>query len=226
MKAILLPVKDPFKAKQRLAILLSSEERSQLAWAMLKDVSRAVAASKSADRMVAVAHDPSVIRYLLGQGWEVVTERQQISESHSVEQASSWLGQQGATAVLRLPGDIPLLQAGDVDLLLSTGVASRSALLVPSRDGLGTNALLRTPPDAFPSRFGGNSFVLHREEARRAGVSLRVIQNPRIALDLDELSDLVHFWGQGQGTFTRELMGKLDLMERLLEQSKKTNATT
>jgi 2-phospho-L-lactate/phosphoenolpyruvate guanylyltransferase len=207
-------------------MLLSPGERRELVWAMLRDVSRALAASRAAERIVLVAHDPSVISYALGQGWDVLREREQLSESHSVDRASSWLGQQGATAVLRLPGDIPLLQAGDVDLLLSTGVASRSALLVPSRDGLGTNALLRTPPNAFPSRFGRNSFVLHQKEARRAGVSLRVIQNPRIALDLDELSDLVHFWGQGQGTFTRDLMGKLDLMERLLEQSKKTNATT
>jgi 2-phospho-L-lactate guanylyltransferase len=226
VKAILLPIKDPFNAKQRLATFLPSEERIQLVWAMLEDVSRAVAASKSADRIVAVAHDPMVIRYALSQGWEVLTEAQQISESHSVDQASSCLGQQGATAVLRLPGDIPLVQAGDVDLLLSSAGDSWSALLVPSRDGLGTNALLRTPPDAFPSRFGRNSFQLHRDEARRAGVPLKVIQNPRVALDLDEFSDLAYFWEHGQGTFTREVIDQLDLMGRFSEQSHRTNAIT
>jgi 2-phospho-L-lactate/phosphoenolpyruvate guanylyltransferase len=226
VKVILLPIKDPFNAKQRLATVLSSGERTQLVWAMLEDVGRAVAASKSADRIVAVAHDPTVIRFALSRGWEVITEGQQISESHSVDHASYYLGQQGATAVLRLPGDIPLVEAVDIDLLLSAVADSRCALLVPSRDGSGTNALLRTPPDAFPSRFGRNSFQLHHREARRAGVPLKVIQNPRVARDLDEFSDLADFWEHGRGTFTREVMDKLDLMGRFLEQSQRTNVIT
>jgi 2-phospho-L-lactate/phosphoenolpyruvate guanylyltransferase len=226
VKAILLPIKDPANAKQRLAAFLSIEERIQLVWAMLEDVSRAVAASELVDRVVAVAHDPVVIRYALSKGWEVVPEGQQISESHSVDEASSCLGQQGVTAVLRLPGDIPLLQVGDVDLLLSAAITFNHAILVPSRDGLGTNALLRTPPIAFPSRFGRNSFQLHLEEARLAGVPLRVIESPRVALDLDEFSDLVYFWEHGRGTLTRELMAKLDLIGRFLEQSQRTNAIT
>jgi 2-phospho-L-lactate/phosphoenolpyruvate guanylyltransferase len=226
VKVILLPVKDPSHAKQRLATLLSPEERSQLAWTMLKDVSRALAASKAADRIVVVAHDPSVIQYALEQSWEVVREREQISESHSVDQASSWLQRQGATVVLRLPGDIPLLQAEDLDLLLKIELPSGSALLVPSRDGLGTNALLRTLPAAFPSRFGRNSFRLHQEEAQRAGVTMRVIENPRIALDLDEVSDLALFWEQGQETSTTQLIQKMGLVERLLQWEKKINATS
>ena len=33
-----------------------------------------------------------------------------------------------------------------------------------SLEGTGTNALLRTPPDLFPSRFGPNSLALHRAD--------------------------------------------------------------
>jgi 2-phospho-L-lactate guanylyltransferase len=62
---------------------------------------------------------------------------------------------------------------------------------VPSRDGTGTNALLRSPPTLFPSHFGPNSFALHSDEAERSRARVRIIRNPRIALDIDEPDDLV-----------------------------------
>jgi 2-phospho-L-lactate/phosphoenolpyruvate guanylyltransferase len=61
---------------------------------------------------------------------------------------------------------------------------------VPSRDGTGTNALLRSPPDLFPSHFGPGSFAKHLQEARRRSARFRIVKNPRIAVDIDELDDL------------------------------------
>ncbi len=43
-----------------------------------------------------------------------------------------------------------------------------SVVIVPSHDGTGTNALLRSPPDLFPSHFGPESFALHLKEAETA----------------------------------------------------------
>jgi len=63
-------------------------------------------------------------------------------------------------------------------------------ILVPSRDGTGTNAILRRPPDIFPSQFGPGSFARHLAAARAAGISWRILENPRIALDLDDPDDL------------------------------------
>lgn len=214
MRVVLLPVKDPSKAKQRLASVLSSEERIALTGAMLRDVGQALAGAKLPDRIVVVTSDPATIEQTLGRGWEVLPESQQISESQSVDWASSYLMTQGATVVLRLPGDIPLLRAEDVDSLLSIELTSRTALLVPSRDGTGTNALLRNPPDTFPSRFGPNSFQLHQQEAYRAGVAIKVIKNARIALDIDDVTDLATFWALDRETLTARaindrLAGKL-----------------
>jgi 2-phospho-L-lactate guanylyltransferase len=217
VRVVLVPVKAPSNAKQRLAAALSSEERIALIWAMLRDVGRALAGAKLVDRIVVVTNDPAVIQYTLEQSWEVLQEAKQISESHSVDWASSCLLKQGAAVVLRLPGDIPLLRAEDVDSLLSFELASRGALLVPSRDGSGTNALLRKPPDAFPSRFGPNSFRLHQQEASHAGVGVKVIQNPRIALDIDDTTDLAVFWAQDRQTSTARAIGDMHLAERFLK---------
>ena len=135
VKVILLPVKDPERAKQRLAGLLSPGERKDLAWAMLADVAAAVRGCRLADRIVVVARDPEVAGYAVENGWEVFREREQVSESRSVDWASKLLGGQGAKAVLRLPADIPLVQARDLDALLIRSPGGLQPCWSPRRTG-------------------------------------------------------------------------------------------
>ncbi len=213
MKVVLLPFKDPVHAKQRLAGHLTSKERQELAWAMFEDVTRAVRAAMVPDQVVVVTRGSPA--WLTEQSsWQVIEENQQISESHSVDHSSRLLKQRGASVVLRLPTDIPLLEPEDVDALLNLKLGARSAVIIPSRDGKGTNALLRTPPDAFPSRFGENSLALHQEEARRHGVELKILENPRIALDLDELSDLLRFMQLENETRTSQVLRRFDSLKQ------------
>ena len=213
MKVVLLPLKDPAHAKQRLAGHLTPKERQELAWAMLEDVTRAVGAAITPDQVVVVTRGYPA--WLAEQShWQVIEENQQISESHSVDHSSRLLQQRGASVVLRLPTDIPLLEPEDVDTLLNLKLGARSAVIIPSRDGKGTNALLRTPPDAFPSRFGENSLALHQEEARRHGVELKILENPRISLDLDEFSDLLRFMRLENETRTSQVLRRFDSLKQ------------
>jgi 2-phospho-L-lactate/phosphoenolpyruvate guanylyltransferase len=224
VKVVLIPVKDPAHAKQRLARHLSSRQRQDLVWAMLKDVTRSVCSATAPDRVVVVTCSKPVARHALDNGWDVVEEEEQVSESESVDFSSKLLQGQGASALLRLPADIPLLQADDVDSLFNFKLDPGSAILVPSRDETGTNALLRTPVDAFPSRFGENSLLHHQEEARRRGIRFKVVENPRIALDLDQLDDLLYFKKLGSETRTAEFLTRVDCVENVTEDLFKTNA--
>ena len=210
MTAILLPIKNLGAAKQRQGALLSQEERSRLAWAMLKDVTQALNESRAAERIFVVTGDPQVAEHARRQSWEIMEEERQVSESHSVDAASRLLLEKGVSSVLRLPGDIPLLKATDVDFLLERGIGNPGALIVPSRDGSGTNALLRSPPDVFPSYFGQGSFALHRAAAQRVGISLEVVENARLGFDLDTPADLLDFRQIGQGTRTWEIINELE----------------
>ena len=221
---VLLPVKDPERSKQRLAGLLSPGERTRLVWAMLEDVCAAVRGCRLADRVVVVARDPEVAAYAVGNGWEVFREIEQVSESRSVDWASRQLEEQSAAAVLRLPVDIPLVQARDLDALLDPAARGSAAVLVPSRDGLGTNALLRSPPLMFPSRFGADSLQKHLREARLRGVRVMVRKMPRLALDLDLASDLLRFLRLGTGTATHALLQGLSVGERLAEPKRGAHA--
>jgi 2-phospho-L-lactate guanylyltransferase len=217
MKVVLLPLKDPAQAKQRLACRLSTNERQQLAWAMLEDVAQALRQAREPDQVVVVSSCPPILSYAERNHWRVIPESHQISESHSVDHSCQLLLESGVKTVLRIPGDIPLLQGQDLDQLLSHEMQPPSAILVPSRDGTGTNALLRNPPDAFPSHFGHNSLILHQREARQQGVELKIIHNPRISFDLDELDDILSFRELDQDTHTSAALEKFDSLKGLSE---------
>ena len=190
MRALLLPIKDLRQAKQRLAPLLNPEERLALAQAMLADTIRAVRGVQLADKIFVVTNYNPAIQAAKENGWELLREEQQISESVSVDAASRRCAEFGVAALLRLPLDLPLVQASDIDELLAVQCAAPALVIVPSRDGTGTNAILRTPPALFPSHFGAGSFARHCDEAHNAGADIFICRNARLEMDVDDEADL------------------------------------
>jgi len=215
MKALLIPIKDPARAKTRLANLLSSEERRLLAWAMFEDVSRIVTDITLFDRIVLVSSYEPAIEHARRLSWDVLVEESQQSESASIDWASRILAERGFERVMRLPADIPLARAEDIDSLISIELTAPAALLVPSREGTGTNAIIRTPPDLFPSRFGPNSFTLHQEEAAQVGVECVIVENERIAFDVDDPSDVAFLLEHGQGTEALRVLHEMQITKRM-----------
>ncbi|MGH9865045.1 MAG: 2-phospho-L-lactate guanylyltransferase [Candidatus Acidiferrales bacterium] len=190
MNAILIPVKEFHEAKKRLAPHFPSADRAALAQAMCEDFFQVIAATRCVERVFVVSNEPAALSRARKLGWETIPEAQQISESNSVDAASQYCAAQGVKALLRLPIDIPLAETRDIEAIFEKLDASPAVVLVPSRDGSGTNALLRMPPELFPSHFGPNSFALHLAEAERCGARTCVLRNARLELDIDELEDL------------------------------------
>jgi 2-phospho-L-lactate/phosphoenolpyruvate guanylyltransferase len=107
-----------------------------------------------------------------------------------------------------------LMRAEDVDAVLAQvpdDAAAPYALLVPSHDELGTNALLLAPPDLIQLRFGHDSFTFHMGQVAAQGMPARFFENERIALDIDEPQDLERFlaYGYQGGESTRVAQGLL-----------------
>jgi 2-phospho-L-lactate/phosphoenolpyruvate guanylyltransferase len=190
LRGLLLPIKDLRNAKQRLSNVLSPEQRVALAQAMLADTIRAVQGVKNADNIFVVSNYEPALGIAARNGWEILREENQISESVSVDYASRICAERGIAALLRMPLDLPLVQAADIEELLAVPCSAPSVVLVPSRDGTGTNAILRTPPALFPSHFGPNSFQKHQREAEQAGARIIVRRNPRLEMDVDDEADL------------------------------------
>jgi 2-phospho-L-lactate guanylyltransferase len=166
--------------------------------------------------IVIVTNSARTAARLDGTGWRILWENDQTSESESVDTASRLLSAEGVEAVLRLPADLPLVQTEDIAGLLSQPIEAPGAILVPSWDKRGTNALLRTPPGVFPSRFGPDSFALHVREARAAGAHLQILESPRLALDLDDAADIARFLARPAPGETYQALSDLHIKERLV----------
>ena len=218
MRALLLPIKDLRQAKQRLASFLNAEERFGLAEAMLADTLRAVRGVRRAEKIFVVTNYGPAMETARQNGWDLLREDRQISESFSVDYASLQCAKRGITALLRLPLDVPLVQSGDIDQLLALECAAPALVIVPSRDGTGTNAILRTPPMLFPSHFGSGSFAKHCDEARRARAQVLVRHNTRLEMDVDDEADLRALVQQDlRGTETGAWLETSGLTARLLQ---------
>jgi 2-phospho-L-lactate guanylyltransferase len=221
MRALLLPIKDLRHAKQRLAVLLNSEERFALAQAMLADTIRAVRGVRRADKIFVVTNYGPAMQAAEENGWELLREKQQISESVSVDTASQQCADRGITSLLRLPLDVPLVQSGDIDELLAVECTAPALVIVPSRDGAGTNAILRTPPRLFPSYFGTGSFAKHCVEAQRANAQIVIRRNARLEMDVDDEADLRALTRQNlRGTETGAWLQRTGWLDRLQQECK------
>jgi 2-phospho-L-lactate/phosphoenolpyruvate guanylyltransferase len=190
MRALLLPIKDLRNAKKRLTGVLTPHERLGLAQAMLADTIHAVQGVRLAEKIFVVTNYEPAMRIAEENGWEILREERQISESDSVDAASRICEARGVQSLLRIPLDLPLLQSADIDELLALECQALALAIVPSRDGTGTNAILRTPPTLFSSHFGNGSFAKHLAEAQQVAARVIVLRNTRLEMDVDDESDL------------------------------------
>lgn len=190
-RAILIPVKRFDRAKTRLAGTLLGPERCELARALCADLFALVSRTPGVDQVFVVSGEPQALAWARERGWTALAEQRQSSERASVNAATRHCAARGIAALLRVPIDLPLAQPEDLAEIFAAAGTAPASVIVPSRDGTGTNALLRWPPDAFPAYFGPGSCRLHLEAALRAGVEPRVLRLPRLAWDVDEWSDLI-----------------------------------
>jgi len=142
------------------------------------------------DRIYLVSNYGPAVERAEAYGWETIRETEQQSESASVDAASRYCANHGVTALARVPIDLPLITAADIDSIFRAVPPAPSIVIVPSRSGTGTNTLLRTPPRLFPSHFGPNSFPKHLAEGAQCGAHCLVLRNERLELDIDDWDDL------------------------------------
>jgi 2-phospho-L-lactate guanylyltransferase len=193
MIAALLPVKSLSNAKQRLAGFLSAEQREILARTMFEEVLRTLCTVRGLDLIAVATSDPFVTRHARAAGVEVFEEREQLSHSHSADAAAQRAAALGSTAVIMLPIDVPLVTRLEIENLAEeagSAYGMPALIVVPSADGTGTNALVRTPPSVIRARFGPGSFRAHCGEAESAGITLKVMRPAGLLFDIDTPEDV------------------------------------
>jgi 2-phospho-L-lactate guanylyltransferase len=185
-----IPVKRFAAAKRRLAAGMADERREALVASMLEDVLEAIGEARGIERTIVVSDEPRAIEAARAAGAEVVPDPGEGGHSEAALAGVARAEAEGATCVVLLPGDCPLLDPRELDRLL-TGVPERYVAVVPDRHGAGTNALLLAPPGAIRPAFGEGSRARHVAAAREAGIPYAVEELASLALDLDTPADLV-----------------------------------
>ena len=186
---VVVPHRGLEAAKTRLASVLSPDERGDLAAHLLRRVLRTahqvvpdvVVISPSAD--LAILVEESSGRLLVQRGMGLNT---------GLDQAREEAMKEGVDTLLVLHGDLPELDAPDVEALLAAVPSGGrgDVAIAPDRRGTGTNGLALRPPNAISFRFGTDSFAAHRAAAESAGVRFAIVQRPSLAFDLDTPEDL------------------------------------
>lgn len=216
-----LPVKAWSEAKRRLSPVLSAGEREELARSMLDDVLAAIAGTPTVAGTLAVTADGVAAAYLEEAGCEVLAERRR-GLNRALGTAANELERRGASTILVLPIDLPLVTAADLEELCARHLDDRSShggepaqgtavTVTPDRFRSGTNALVCSPPGCIPFRFGDGSFHAHLREAERAGAAHSSLVLANLGLDVDHPDDLAELLRLDRSSRTGQLLRRLGL---------------
>ncbi len=194
----IIPVKYLRDSKQRLAHLMSDDERAALIAEFLDKLLATLQQVDDIDRVLVVTSDPAVDALAHRHEAAVLREAEPAGLNAAVERGVAAAEQGGATAVLILPADLPFARVSDIQQMvrpLATRGDESLAALCSDEVGDGTNALLLAPPGDFTFHYGPGSFGHHVAEATRRGRACHIIHAPGLRFDLDTESDWLVYNG-------------------------------
>jgi 2-phospho-L-lactate guanylyltransferase len=205
-----VPAKRLSGALRRLAPALGRPLRRELQVAMLRDVFAACAGAPGLAGLLVVTSDPEVAALARqAAGAEVIPDHDPPRGMNgAVARGLGWAQERGAAALV-MTADLPLARPADVAAILAAAPAPPSAVLVPSREGTGTNAMLLRPPSAIAPRLGPRSLERHLAQAARRGVAVERLALPRLALDIDTPRDLAALIAEGEECATTAACARL-----------------
>jgi 2-phospho-L-lactate guanylyltransferase len=182
---------------------------------MLHDVFAALAGADRLAGVMVVTRDPWVMKLTEKHRFQVAFEAENRGHTHAVMSTARKLAEQGASGMLTIPGDVPLVTREELQQIIHAHRDTPAFTIVPARDQLGSNAIACSPPDIMVLRFGDNSFYPHLETARRTGIEPQVLKLPGLGLDIDRPDDLLAFLQTPTITRTYRYLIDSGIAERL-----------
>ena len=188
----IVPAKSFARGKSRLTPVLARDERVGFARELFEHV-LAVARASTLDGVLVATDGDDVAELAERMGTHVFRDVQGERLAALIDRALAYAAARGARTAVVLMADLPFLEARDIDALLTT-LTSHDVVVVRDHRGPHTNALGLSPPTAIRTCFGRpDSFAEHCAAARAAGLRTVVLDNDRIAFDVDGPADHVAF---------------------------------
>jgi len=210
----ILPVKPLIHAKTRLAKFLSPNQRARLAINMFLDVLETATSSDILDDILVVTSDSRIQRFAEEGGAEIIFEKPPYSLNSAIKRTTDLCLEAGTTQTVVCLSDVPLVREKDFREICRLSDKEKSVAIAPSRDGKGTNILLRRPPNAIETSYGRNSFRRHAARSRIRQLSLSGYYSEYTGLDIDTLEDLKVLLERGENNRTcrfveKEIQGEI-----------------
>ena len=179
--AVLVPVKAFTEAKQRLADVLSPDDRRRLA----QSLAEGVLAAASELPVFVVCDDSEVREWAEGHG---------ASALWTAELGLNGAVDDGVRSITALGFDHVIVSHADLPLPSSLPDVARAdtATFVPDTVRDGTNVMSFPLDRPIPAAYGSSSFDRHCSAARSIGLAVEVRADAHLALDIDNASDLAH----------------------------------
>ena len=196
-----VPIRSLRHGKSRLSPVLENEARQTLLRRVADRVVAAAVDSGLIETVLVVSPDAGTLAWAAEAGPSVVAVPQPEDRpglNGAIDAGRAWALDHGASAVVSLFADLPLIVADDIRGLVAR---TEPVVLGPDRRGEGTNALLLRLAgrgSEFAFAFGEGSLAKHLEEARRLGLDTALHDATGIGFDLDtpdDWSDFMHVNG-------------------------------
>ena len=180
----IIAINERARCKSRLGALLGPGRRVALARAMLERVLDAACAAPVVDAVLVVSPErdrvPDDIPVVQDAGCDL---------NLAFDAGRRAARDRGATELLLLPADLPLLRPVDLCRLVQAGRHGRVAI-APDRHGRGTNGLYMPADAPFGLQFGTESRARHEAESRRLGLPTQRVRSSGLQADLDTAEDM------------------------------------
>jgi 2-phospho-L-lactate guanylyltransferase len=214
----IVPCKKFKYAKSRLSSVMTRIERSQLAYTMLVDVLGVLSKVDRVQGIVIASSDPLAQKCAMDSGAFCVTKNCDEGVSNALTTTTTFLKDKGATGVIIVAGDLPLLKASDITCVLNSLDKSPSVSLAPASSDFGTNVLAMNPTGIIPYLYGSRSFYTHQNAAIERGIEPAVIRTQSLGLDIDTPADLTRFASRPSRNHTYRHLEESGIRHRLLKQ--------
>jgi 2-phospho-L-lactate/phosphoenolpyruvate guanylyltransferase len=181
---VIIPAKGLAAGKSRLMDVLLPSARQALNRAQLVRTVRAAAGAFGRCQTFVVSPCERVEEIVRTEGVGFIREPEPPGLNEGLETARAFLLGHGQTSLCVLPVDLPAVSEGALRELLCMRPAGR-ALIVPDREGDGTNFLRLPPGCAIPFSYGLNSFAKHVRLLETAGWAPEIAMGTCLRDDLD-----------------------------------------
>jgi len=186
---LVVPVRSLRDGKSRLAPVLNATQRIAFIDRLLGRTLEQASQFPGLERTLVVSPCEHARSRACACGARALEEHAPGGLNQALRQAQLALHDLGATRMMTVACDLPLLRAEDLRRLANASSADTIAL-APDRARQGTNGICLEARVSFDFSFGSNSLELHLHYVQRLGMRNAIVDSAGLAFDVDTPADL------------------------------------